>query len=1062
MRKLIFTLGITMVYLTAYCQEEIRGKVISSVDGEPLIGATIALKNQNVKANTNRQGEFLLISKRSDTLEIRNIGFISIQKEVKLTRNGYFNIVLKPSLQSLKEVIVSTGYQTLPKERSTGSFTLIDQKLFSQQTTPTILERLPNIAATASQDNRTSTPGLSVRGLSTIEGTKGPLIVLNSFPYYGNLDNLNPNDVESITILKDAAAASIWGTKAGNGVIVITTKQGKFGSKLNTEFNSSIAIGHRPNLSQLKQISASDLIDVEEMLFAKGKYDLNSPDAALTPVTPVIDLLRKKAAGQISSQEADAKINEFRSSDIRNDFEKYLYQSSINQQYSLNLNAGSEKVAWKTLAGFDRNISNLNALSSRGNLNFQTRIKPVSNLEFSGTVMITHSKNQSGKTGYGQISMIDGQLPVYTKFKDKNGQDVPIGKDYSFEYLKNAGDGKLLDWKYYPLEDYKHNVNKNEINDLLTDFSVKYGFLKYFSLSLAYRYQNQRNSGSQLFDIDSYYARNLINNFSQIDAGSGEVFYQVPVGGISDKSVGTLTTNQFRSQLNFAKNWGNHSVNFLTGAELSEDKTETDAYRTYGYDPNTLTYANVNYNAWYPGFANGAYSPIPNNRSLTGNSNRFTSIYFNASYLYRERYILSLSARKDGSNLFGVLPNNRFNPLGSVGFAWDISKEDFFVPGIFQYLKFRSTYGISGNTDQRRTAFATISYLSNSPYTQSQYANIVTYANPELKWEKVGMLNLAIDFSSKNNRISGSIEYYTKNANDLFGRGVIDYTGGVGSSIVKNVGAMKGKGLDLDLNTLNLTGSFQWASHFGLSLYKDRITSYYSGGLEGNRYISGTTPLISGVVGKPVYSIYSYSWSGLDPINGDPQGLLKGKVSKDYDNINGSGTKLDDLVYSGSALPTAYGFLANTFTYNNFSLSFSINYKFGYYLRKSSLNYTSLFDAREGHSDFAHRWLRPGDEKITNIPSMIYPASSARDEFYNNSTATIIKGDQIRLQYINLGYNLDQSRNKWSPFPRADVYVNINNIGLLWRANKDGIDPDYPINSLSTPMNIVFGLRTSF
>lgn len=273
---------------------------------------------------------------------------------------------------------------------------------------------------------------------------------------------------------------------------------------------------------------------------------------------------------------------------------------------------------------------------------------------------------------------------------------------------------------------------------------------------------------------------------------------------------------------------------------------------------------------------------------------------------------------------------------------------------------------------------------------------------------------------------------------------------------------MKGRGLDIELNSINVKGRVGWTSKFGLTWYTDRITGYYNSALEGNRYVSKTTPLVSGVIGKPVYAVYSYKWAGLDPDNGDPQGVIDGKITKDYNSIVGNGTVLSDLVYSGSALPTVYGLFSNTFSYQNLSVTISLNYKLGYYLRKPSLSYSGLFNARDGHVDYQNRWQKPGDEKRTNVPSLVYPANALRDEFYNNSSATIIKGDHIRLQYINLNYNLNKENQKWLPFKRANVYVNLNNLGIIWSANKDNIDPDYPINSILPSKNIVFGIRASF
>ncbi|RYY51876.1 MAG: SusC/RagA family TonB-linked outer membrane protein, partial [Chitinophagaceae bacterium] len=385
------------------------------------------------------------------TLYINYIGYQPYQLLLSTPTDQPITIRLQPGEQQLEEFIISTGYQKLPKERATGSFSQISEQQFNRQTGTTILERIPNLVAAVSKDNRSNTPGFSVRGISTIEGPKAPLIVLDNFPYFGNLDNLNPNDVASITVLKDAAAASIWGTKAGNGVIVITTKKGKFNSPLTAQLSSSLAITSKPDLMQFKEMSSSDFIDVEQLLFSKGRYNATTAASRRIPVSPVVALLRQAAAGTITSEAATSAIDAYRTLDVRDEFSKHFYRSATAQQYALQLQSGSDKLAWKALAGHDRNIGNLHESLSRTTINTQTTLKPLKNLELSGNILLNHTKNASGRPAYGQLSTGAGQLPRYTQFADAGGNAIPLAKDYSLEYLSQAGSGKLLDWQYYPL-----------------------------------------------------------------------------------------------------------------------------------------------------------------------------------------------------------------------------------------------------------------------------------------------------------------------------------------------------------------------------------------------------------------------------------------------------------------------------------------------------------------------------------------------------------------------------------------------------------------------------------
>jgi len=217
------------------------------------------------------------------------------------------------------------------------------------------------------------------------------------------------------------------------------------------------------------------------------------------------------------------------------------------------------------------------------------------------------------------------------------------------------------------------------------------------------------------------------------------------------------------------------------------------------------------------------------------------------------------------------------------------------------------------------------------------------------------------------------------------------------------------------------------------------------------------------VVGRPVYSVFSYPWAGLDPANGNPRGYVNGQVSENFDAIYNN-TTLSQLKYHGSALPTQFGSLANDFRYGNISLEVNLMFKLGYYFRKQSIDYGQLFNNGYGNPDFALRWQKPGDELHTNVPSMVYPDVVTRDAFYNGSSVLVERADHVRLQYITAGYDLLKSRFPGLPFKMLRLYANVSNIGIIWRANKEHIDPDYYYGrySLKPPLTIAFGVKTSF
>ena len=286
------------------------------------------------------------------------------------------------------------------------------------------------------------------------------------------------------------------------------------------------------------------------------------------------------------------------------------------------------------------------------------------------------------------------------------------------------------------------------------------------------------------------------------------------------------------------------------------------------------------------------------------------SFYTNAAYTLKNKYTFSGSARRDASNLFGATPNNRWQPLWSAGFAWNISNESFYNLKKIPLLKLRLTYGTSGNADPSRSAYTILSYNSISYYTQLPIARLAQFANSTLSWEKVNMLNAGVDFSLFKNRLEGSAEYYYKKGVNLFGPTPVDYTSIPTDVFVKNVASISGHGYDFSLNSKNIVGSFSWSSQLNLNFNKDKVLKYYQLNKQGSYFTNGN--FYSAIAGKPVYALYDYKWAGLDPATGDPQGYYEGKVSKNYSGLTGPNTLITDMQYMGPTLPTAIASIGNT------------------------------------------------------------------------------------------------------------------------------------------------------
>lgn len=1033
---------------TCVAQQRISGKV-SGPNGDGVAAVRIRVVGDSPGVSlTAADGSFTISCAAGDTLIFSHISY----QQLKLPASLSMQVRLVPLEQQLDEVTVSTGYQRLTRERATGSFTLIAEKQLNTQVSTSVLSRLEAVTSGLVIDRTTNSQGnFTIRGLSSISGPRSPLIVLDNFPYEGDVNNISPNDVESITVLKDAAAASIWGTRAGNGVIVITTKKGKMNSPLSISLSATATLVKQSDLYQLKVISTPDYINQEILQYSRGAYasDISSPEhPALSPVVEIL-------ASNLSETEKSAQINALKGIDVRDEFSHYLYRRGINQQYNLSLDGGSSKFSWRSSVSFDNNTGVLSEKFRRTALGFSARAILAKGVELSFGMRYTQSSNRSGAPAYGDILFRGNVLYPYARFSDDNGNALPIIRDFSSSYLDQAGGGKLLDWKYYPLQDYLQDTNIGMLQDILPNASLKVNLFKGLSVELRYQYERQSQATNHLSAAESYAARSLINSFTQLSS-SGAPVYRVPIGGIVSRGSSDLKSTAARGQLDYQNSFGRFSLSAIAGAEIRTLRSSALGSRVYGYDPSNLSSVAVDYTTFFPDLVTGSESRIPQGVSASEKINRYISGFTSAALTFKTRYTFSLSARTDGSNLFGAAVKDKWKPLASAGLAWTISSEPFYKGNFPGYLKLRVTYGRSGNADASQTAVTTIRYGSVSPYTGIAYAQPDRYYNPGLKWEKVGMLNVGLDFSALSSRLSGSIEYYRKDASDLFVPYPIDYTTGVSSTVVRNAGRMRGNGVDLVLHSANIKGAFGWESDLNLSYYSDRLKAYFL----SPALIDISSARVSGIIGKPLYGIYGYSWAGLDPVNGDPLGMLKGVQSKDYTAIT-QAVGEDGPKYFGSAIPVFFGSLGNTFSYGSFALSVQFTFKLGYYYRSPSISYSSLNGYSPGHSDFELRWQKPGDELRTNVPSEIYPNNTARDTFYLGSEVLVKKGDHIRLNFINLDYSVPSRLSKKVGLSRASLFANASNLGLIWKAGDE--DPEYLGNAvLSYNRNFSIGFRAGF
>lgn len=1052
----------------------LKGRVTSPA-GEGLESATI-VTGKGFVTKTDKQGWFV-INDMDTALDIRVSYTGYLPQQIQLHGASVINVILQPAITELAAVPVNaTGYQQLSPERATGSFDQVSNALLNRRVGPTVVDRLEGVASGVMFPNR-EIPGnstesfISIRGRSTIMANTQPLIVVDNFPYTGNINQINPNDIDNITILKDAAASSIWGAFSGNGVIVITTKKGKLRQPLKVEVNANLTVGLKPNLFYNPAfLDSKDFINIEKYLFQQGFYDGALADTYSYPViSPVVELLNKQRNGEISAADAAAQISQFEKYDLRKDASKYLYRPSFNQQYAIGLSGGSEKNTYQFSAGYDRNKGDIVRDNySRVTLGSYNTFRILNRVELSSGLTFTLTNENGG----GALSNYTMLLPgggkalyyPYARLADDKGQPLTVPKDYRYSFISTLGnkDG-LSDWTYTPLEDIKHINDPTETYHIRFNPGIKYTIIDGLDIAFKYQFEKQIMSDNLLYDKDSYYARNMYNLFTQVD-GAGTITHPFPAGGIMTNVENNITTHNFRGQLDLERIFaGKHEITAIAGVEQRETSVKSNSSTFYGYSADPLSYTTaLDYTTWFPYYMNlgvgGSTIQTPNVKRIT--NNEFISYFFNAAYTYNRRYIVSASSRLDQSNLFGVNINRKGVPLWSAGIAWQVNQESFYQSKWLPFLKLRATYGYNGNLDPSALALLVIQYLGLTNEAGLSQAGILSYPSANLRWEKTAMLNLGVDFATRDQVISGSVEYYHKKGSDLIGSRIAALQTGM-DLIRDNYADMVGRGVDINLISYNIRRGFEWSTNFLFSYNADRVTNYMAP--SPNNLIvpsaNGSSSIIVPVLDRPVYSLFSYRWGGLDHNTGDPLGYVNGKISKDYSAIMASSNPAD-MVYNGPARPTIFGALRNDFSYRALTLSVNFTYKAGYYFRRQGINYDALFNNWSGgHEEYARRWQHPGDELHTNVPSMVYPSNYNRDLFYANSAALAEKGDHIRLQDIRLSYSF--KKLKRTTIKEFELYGYANNLGILWRANRAGLDPDY-ILGYPMPRTFSFGCKTIF
>lgn len=1041
---------------------EISG-TITDTDGTPLPGASILIKGTQRSAISDVAGKFVISADAGDVLVIRYVGYSD--KEVKVGPETVLTIKLELLPSRLQGVsIVSTGYTTISKERAAGSFSAISAKDMANKMDVGLLNRLEGMAA-GFTNYKGNSP--QIRGVSTIRAEVKPLFVVDGIPYEGDINAINPNDVATITMLKDASAASIYGARAANGVIVIVTKSGKPGP-MRVNLSSSFRVTPLPDRGYMNRMSSSELVDFQSQMFGYWSNDYSNIDERRF-MNDVYRLLYERKAGNISEAELQQALEVYRKSDRYDQVkDEFLRKAALVQQHNLSLSGGTDKHQYNLSVNYMRDNP---YEKEQSNERFGYNLRNVFNLNKWARLDVgvlgshTRADYDNGFTGY---SNLNGGRASYFMLRNPDGSPAKwYGSKSQYEIDRLNGLG-LMDETMYPMNEVHQQHYNDKSNYLNMNVGLNLRLLK--GLSMDVRYQSERTDAmrSQLYRPNSNYVRTMINDATLIKDGKKTLY--VPTGGQYDELRTGNNSYTLRAQLNYNRMFGtDHELQLLAGAERRNVLTgNTHIYR-YGFDEFSLSSKSIDEltmlgtTIYGTEALFGQYRLSRKERPITEVLNRFVSFYGNGSYTFNKRWTASGSIRIDQSNLFGTDPKYQYRPLWSAGAMYVISENDL---SWLDRLSARATYGVNGNV--AKDAGPHLISLDNGTnyYTNESQAYIQYPPNAMLRWEKTNVINLGLDFNMFKGRLTGTIDFYNKKSTDLLGNLKSDPTLGW-NTITVNYGAMFNRGVDVSLTSVNMQSKdFRWSSTFNFNYNKNELTDLYVSANSTIDYVYN----LQNRKGVAMNSLYSIRYAGLDK-DGHPQAFTKdGKIVKSAGEL-----KPEDLVYSGTATPPYSASLINNLKYKNFELFFMFIYYGGhvqrdviapYLTRLPELNYTTNMDRLA-----LNYWRNPGDEKNPDMAPAYYASAPSNSTLLWDAADThIAKASYIKLRDVTFSYSLPSALLSKYKVQGLRFMLQVQN-AWRWSANPQNLDTEvwsgttlnsYPTRGVLVPTSYTFGLNLSF
>lgn len=1097
----------------------VRGVVKDKKDGTAIPGVSVFVKGTNVVSTSNLKGEYQIAAKdASSILVFRYLGYKTL--EATVGSRTIINVDLEEDSEVLKEVnIVSTGYQNIDRKMFTGSSTLIKASEAQRNGVPDISRMLEGQVAGVSVQNVSGTfgaaPKIRVRGATSISGDNKPLWVVDGIILEDvvNISNdalstgdantligssvagLNPDDIESFNILKDAAATAMYGARAMNGVIVVTTKKGKHSEGIpKINYTSNFTTYLKPNYNEFDVLNSADQMSVMMEMLNKGYFQHTSASRgsdggpfykmynALYDYNPVTDTYALKNTAIDRAQFLNRYAN------ANTDWFDVLFKNSLLQEHSVSFSSGTEKFqTYASTSYLHDNGQTIGNNVDRFTGNLRSSFKMSNKL--SGEFIINGSIRDQRAPG----TLTRTSDPVYGTFSrnfDINPYSYSLNTSRAMTAYNEDGSLEYFNRNYAPFN-ILNELDNNYLELGQIDFKVQAG-LKYkiipsltYSVDGAYRYAKterkhyiKENSNMALAFRAAQDATIVGDNpflYTNPDDLTKLPVVTLPEGGFYNVTYDGLKNYYFRQNLEFDKAINkDHRLNVFGSMEVRYIDRQNSKFDGVGYQYDNGGIVNANY--LYFKKAQESNAPY---YSMGYGLDRFTAFALRGAYSYKDKYSFNATTRYDGSNLMGKSTNARWLPTWNVSGAWNIDQEGFWHENpILSSARIRATYGLVANIGNANNS-AAIYYnrLSRRPYENEK--ETLTYlsslANSELTWEKLKEANLGVDLTFLKDRVSLTVDLYNRNIFDLIGS---IKTSGIGGEYIKtaNYGKMKARGIEITLggNAIN-SGDFKWRTQFNTAYNKNKITELQN----TPRILDLVSDVGGSVVGHSQGGLFSIQFAGLDPTYGYPYFIDESGRKNSYVYLQS--TNISNLKYEGPIDPRLTGGFYNQFRYKQFSLSALFTFAAGNYVRLAQEFSSSYPDIYSMTKSMLNRWIQPGDEKFTTVPAILDPYTASRlvtdatgattsavypYNIYNFSTERVAKGDFIRFKQISLTYDLPKNFTSKLSMSNASISFVGNNIALLYSDKKlNGQDPEFFGNggvALPIPKQYTLSLKVGF